>query len=56
MALQVPSASQTDVSIALHALAVEVDNLRREFVALQKLRETVAKAERTHLDRAAPAG
>jgi hypothetical protein len=38
-------------SNALHALASAVDHLKRDYGELQQLREAVAEAERTYLNR-----
>jgi hypothetical protein len=38
-------------SNALHALASTVEHLKREYCELQQLREAVAEAERTYLNR-----
>jgi hypothetical protein len=51
MVEQISRTSQKHVGSALQALAAEVDNLKREFVELQQLRETVAEAERSQRPR-----
>jgi hypothetical protein len=43
--------NQIELNNAIRTLAAATDHLRHEFDRLQQLRETVAEAERSYLDR-----
>jgi hypothetical protein len=51
MFVVIPGNIQIEVNSALQTLAAATDHLRHEFNRLQQLRETVAEAERSYLDR-----
>jgi hypothetical protein len=46
-----PGNNQIEVNNALQTLAAATDHIRHELERLQQLRETVAEAERSYLDR-----